>query len=242
MKNITTLLKNICVLIIGLTTVIAQNNVGWQPLGPVEYPVNNIGQINGIARVSQIKFHPSDPKTMYAVTSMGGLFISKDEGNNWSPMGTDFIPQARNASVCIDYTDDRILYFSTGDPHYYSQYSGIWKSTNGGKNWTQSNSGIGNRMAVEMLMSPLDHNVIIAATNDGIWKTTNGGASWAVKKSGGNFTDMVFKPVANSGTIYAISHTEFWVSNDMGESWTRTTISGSGVERGGRVASFTSPL
>lgn len=236
MKNITTLLKNICVLIMGLTFVIAQNNVGWQPLGPVEYPVNNIGQINGIARVSQIKFHPSDPKTMYAVTSMGGLFISKDEGNNWSPMGTDFIPQARNASVCIDYTDDRILYFSTGDPHYYSQYSGIWKSTNGGKNWTQSNSGIGNRMAVEMLMSPLDHNVIIAATNDGIWKTTNGGTSWSVKKSGGNFTDMVFKPVANSSTIYAISHTEFWVSNDMGENWTRTTISGSGIERGGRVA------
>ena len=46
----------------------AQNTNGdWTIKGPVLFPTDISGQINGIGRVSQIKFHPTDNQKIYAV-------------------------------------------------------------------------------------------------------------------------------------------------------------------------------
>jgi len=208
----------------------------WKLVGPVKFPINVSGQINGIGRTTQIKFHPSNASKMYAATASGGLFISNDGGTTWNVTpGTDKLPRTGLASVCIDYTNDQVIYIGTGDPNYYHSDLGVYKSTNGGNSWSPANSGMGTRMAVDLLMSPNDHNVLIAATNDGIWKTTNGGASWSVKKSGGDFTQMIFNP-GNANIIYAATHTQFFRSTDMGESWSLISLPGSGFVNGGRIA------
>lgn len=214
----------------------AQTSGDWTELGPKDFPPHLNWQISGVARISQMKFHPTDPNTLYAVNSMGGIFISRDKGANWTGTGADNLPQTRCSSICIDYVDDQVLYLGTGDPSYYSQGLGIWKSTDGGNTFNQSTAGVGNRLAVEILMSPTNRNILLAATNDGIWKSTNAGASWAVKKTGGDFTDMVLKAAPNSQTVYAATRNEFWRSDDMGENWTRTNLPGTGIQNGGRIA------
>lgn len=104
----------------------------WKQTGPVNFPVNVSGQINGIGRVTQIKFHPSLPNKLYVTSASGGLFNSNDNGNSWTLMGTDKFPAAACASLCVDYTDDNIIYLSTGDPNYYGTDFGIYKTTNAG--------------------------------------------------------------------------------------------------------------
>ena len=104
----------------------------WTAVLPSKFPTNASGQIHGISRVSQIKFHPSNATKMYAVSARGGLFISTDAGANWAvEPGTDFMASARLASVCIDYTNDQIIYLGTGDHNYYYTGNGVMKSTNG---------------------------------------------------------------------------------------------------------------
>src|SRR4051812_26754382 len=188
----------VLILIVFSLPAAAQN---WKQTGPVNFPVNVSGQINGIGRVTQIKFHPSLPNKLYVTSASGGLFGSSDNGNSWTMMGTDKFPSTACASVCIDYTDDNIIYLGTGDPNYYGIDFGIYKTTNGGTTWIAANSNIGNRMALEMLMDPSDHNKVIAATDDGIWRTVNGGASWTNVKPGGAFRDMKRRPGTN--TLYA---------------------------------------
>ncbi|MEP7237142.1 MAG: PKD domain-containing protein [Ferruginibacter sp.] len=209
------LLTCLAVLSLQLT---AQN---WKQTGPVNFPINVSGQINGIGRVTQLKFHPTLPNKLYATSASGGLFNSVDNGNSWALMNTDKFPSTACASVCIDYTDDNILYLSTGDPNYYGTDFGIYKTINGGAVWNPANTGIGNRMALEMIMDPSDHNIVIAATNDGIWRTINGGTSWANVKSGGAFRDMKRRPGTN--TLYAVTANQFWISNDFGVSWGQVT-------------------
>ena len=205
------------------TTTPVNNNGNWQNTGPVEFPTNVSGQIHGIGRVTQLKFHASTANTMYA-TSVWGLWKSTDNSNNWQLMGTDNLPKAACASVCVDRTNDQVIYLGTGDPNYYGRSLGVYKTTNGGQSWLPANSNIGNRMAIEMLMSPTDNNVIVAATDDGIWKTTNGGVSWSQKVVGGQFTDMVFKAVANTTTIFAVTMDgKFYRTTDMGDIWTQIT-------------------
>ena len=77
----------------------------WSPVvGGTNFPTDISGQINGISRISQLKFHPTDPNIYYAITAEGGFFTSTDQGSNWtvSP-GTEWITNSC-ASVCVDYS------------------------------------------------------------------------------------------------------------------------------------------
>lgn len=215
-KNISTLLLTFCV------WFLMAQSTPWQAYGPVKFPVNTVGQINGMGRSTQLKFHPSNPSILYSTSASGGFWISRDTGNNWTSTGTDSLPATKLASVCIDYSNDQIIYIGTGDPNYYYNNYGIYKSTNGGISFSPANTNIGNRMAVEILMSPLDHNTLIAATKDGIWKTTDAGATWALKQTGA-FLDMKFKAVSNASTLYAVTGTQFYKSIDMGDTWVLVT-------------------
>lgn len=210
----------ICVLM-SLSGVAQTSN--WVINGPVAFPPNLTGQINGIGRVCQIKYSPLNPNSIFACSASGGLWKSTNQGNSWFVLNTDKLPSMSMASVCIDFTDSNIIYLASGDPNYYSADLGIWKTTNGGQNWLQANTGIGNRMAVEMLMDPANHLVLIAATNDGIWKTTDGGNTWTQKLVGNSFTDMMWQPLTGSSVMYASSMNKYFRSTDKGETWTEIT-------------------
>ena len=211
----------------------------WTQTGPIAFPTNISGQIHGIGRTTQLKWDPIDDNTIWATTASGGLYVSHDLGANWIVTGTDVLPALNCASVCIDFTDNNIIYLGTGDPNYYYESYGIYKSTDGGATFNPSNTGIGNRMAIEILMKPDNHNILIAATDDGIYKSLDGGAMWIEKKADGAFTDMVFKP-DNDGVIYAIDWDgNYFRSDDWGESWDNLTseiiIPGGGSAEGSRL-------
>lgn len=211
-------------LLLSINTAIAQPVGPWTNTGPLAFPTNVSGQIHGIGRVSQMKFHPTDPNKIYAVSASGGLYISNNNGVAWAPTtGTEVLPTTNCSSVCIDFTDDNILYLCLGDADYYSTDYGIWKSTDGGATWAAANTGIGNRMAVEILMDPTNHDVLVAATNNGIYKTINGGTTWTASNlSTGSFRDMKAKPGSNN-ILYACTATNFYYSNDFGSTWTAAT-------------------
>lgn len=225
------------ILSIWSTVLCAQSLENWTATGPIAFPTNLSGQINGMGRLTQFKFHPTNAAKMYTTAATGGLWLSSDTGNTWVKTGTDNLPITSCASVCIDYTNDQILYLGTGDPNYYSPGYGVWKSVDGGKTWNMSANGMGFRLVVEILMDPRNHNNLIAATNSGIWKSTDAGATWVVKKVGGEFTDMIFKPKSPTNTIYATTKTGFWKSTDMGDTWTTLTLPGdvNGFNNGGRI-------
>ena len=216
----------------------AQMPAPWKLTGPNLFPINASGQINGIGRVCQVQFHPTKPGVMYAVSASGGLWMSNDNAISWASVGTDKMPQTACASVCIDYTNDSIMYLGTGDPNYYGMFTclGIWKTTDAGTTWKQSTTGFGNAIALDILMDPQDHNILVAATNKGIYKSYDAGATWLAKKSGGDFRDMTMKANATTRTLYAVTGSDFFLSNDMGETWQQTLLPYAGAGKGLRVA------
>ena len=194
----------------------------WSAVLPAKFPTNASGQINGICRISQLKFHPSNAAKMYAVSARGGLFISSDSGANWTVTpGTDFMPYARLASVCVDFTNDQILYLGTGDHNYYYSGSGVWKSTDGGVTFSQTS--LTGKLVIEMIMDPTNHNIIVAITNAGIYKTTDAGVSWVLKSAARSFDDLKQK-TPTSRVLYATCNdSAFFRSADFGDNWTQIT-------------------
>jgi PKD repeat protein/photosystem II stability/assembly factor-like uncharacterized protein len=197
----------------------------WTAIGPNSSQMDSSIQMSRSGRMCQLKFHPHQPEKLYAVSGSGGLFVSNDNGVNWHVTGTDALPFGyQPASVCIDYTNDQVIYLGMGDANYASQGHGVWKSLDGGVTWFDSNGGMGNRIVYEILMSPLDHSILIAATDNGIWKSTDEGVTWQLKQSiqGDSFLEM--KPKPGSATIlHACTYSRYFRSDDGGDTWTQIT-------------------
>ncbi len=231
-----TTFRFLLVFLLTASTSSAQSN--WSALLPAQFPTNASGQIHGISRVSQMKFHPTNSNKMYAISARGGLFITSNAGANWSVApGTDFMPSDRLASVCIDFTNDQVIYLGTGDHDYYYSGSGVWKSTDGGNTFTSS--GLSGKLIVEMIMDPIDHNTIVAATNSGIYKTINAGASWTLNSATRAFDDLKMKENNGTRTLFAATtDSAFFRSTNFGATWTQINngiVLPSGVTNGNGV-------
>ena len=208
---------------IGLFHVTAQT-ANWTAYKSAFFPVNSSGQINGISRVSQLKFHPTNSQKMYAVSARGGLFISANAGATWSaaPGCDNLVNGTRFASVCIDPLNDQVIYLGGGDHNYYSSGSGVWKSTNGGNTFTPTT--LTGKIVVELILDPLNNNILVAATNTGIYKSMDAGSTWTLKTTAITFDDMKKKENATSRVLFASTRdAQLYISNDFGETWSQLT-------------------
>jgi GEVED domain/Secretion system C-terminal sorting domain/PKD domain len=219
-KNVNTFLIIVFALFISINSTAQLAN--WTQTSGANFPTNNVGQINGMTRISQLKHHPTDSLKMYAVTAEGGYFTTTDKGNNWAvKAGTENLTGSC-ASICIDVTNEQNVLLGTGDANYYSNGQGILKSTNGGTSFIATS--LTNCLVVHIIQNPLNSTQYIAATNKGIYKSTNSGANWTAKTATTlQFVDMRMNPGTNSQTLYACTkdnNPRLYKSFDFGDTWT----------------------
>lgn len=215
----------------------------WTPVpGGTNFPTNTSGQIHGFCRISQLKFHATDTTKYYAVTGEGGLFMTSDQGANWTVApGTEVLTN-NCASICIDYTNDQHLLLGTGDANYYSNSSaGLMKSTDGGNTFTATS--LSNCLVIEIIQNSTNSLEYLAATNKGIYKSTDGGNNWTASTATNiQFCDLKVNSAVNSQIVYACTREnspKFFRSTNFGTSWTQITsgiIAGTApVQSGARI-------
>lgn len=200
----------------------------WEEIGPIDKPLNGTGQPNGNGRLNTICFHPTDEDEIWVGAPAGGLWKTTDGGQSWSS-NTDDLATLGVSSILIDPTDTDIMYIGTGDRDAGDAPGrGVYKSTDGGINWVQSNSGMGNREVGAMVMHPSNSSYIVAATSGGIYRTQNGGSTWTLESSNTSFyKDIKYKPGSTS-TLYATmtygnTNAGFYRSTNGGDTWTEIT-------------------
>jgi hypothetical protein len=121
---------------------------------------------NGLSggTINALVIDPSDHWKLYADT-----FISTDGGNNWVE------GDLKGLSIrcfAIDATAPKTVYASAVD-------FGIYKSTNGGADWTHLSPGFPPSIEPgNMVISASSPQTIYAATGN-VARSTDGGASWA---------------------------------------------------------------
>lgn len=157
----------------------------------------NTGSVGAIA-VSE-----SDPNVVYVgmgeapvrgvMTSHGdGVYKSTDGGQTWENLGLKMTRQISKITVHPD-NPDVVFVGAQGSPYAANEERGIYRSTDGGKNWAKvhyidANSGIS-----DLSMDMTNPRIIYAAYWDhrrfpwkvksggpgsGIWKSSDGGDTW----------------------------------------------------------------
>ncbi|MES2764599.1 MAG: FlgD immunoglobulin-like domain containing protein [Bacteroidota bacterium] len=177
----------------------------WELMGPT-----NIG-----GRITDIEFNPKNPAIVYAAAASGGIFKSLDTGNTWKPVFDDQAVFSMG-DIAIDPQNPETIYVGTGEAnaqHNAFPGGGVFKSTNGGKSWT--NIGLVGTVAIgRVVIDPKNpQRIFVAAlgsgfgynSNRGIFRSDDGGKTWAKKLYINDSTgaiDVVVNP-ENSNIVYA---------------------------------------
>lgn len=195
----------------------------WSNLGP-----NNIGgRIRAIA--IKPKANPSDPYEIFIGAAGGGLWRSTNGGLTWNPIN-DFLPSLAITCIVIDPTNSNIMYASTGEgqaPVMGLPGAGVFKSTNGGINWTQLADMANQNFVHKLAIVPDKPNTVFAVTRSAqgvgeVWKTTNYGADWDsiyIDFNNGGYTDIEID-ADNPSIIYISGISTLIKSTNGGASFT----------------------
>lgn len=96
-------------------------------------------------------------------------------GNAW-PIWNDR-PQYQYSSLLFDPLDPNVIYIGTFP-------AGIYKSTDGGKTWYESNTGWENDGVFSLVHHPYDTDIIYAGTYNGVSRSLNRGRTWEMWDEG----------------------------------------------------------
>lgn len=199
------------------------NGTTWAPIFD-NYPVSSIGDIG---------LSPSNPDIIYVGTgepnnrqssSFGaGVYKSEDGGKTFKPVGLENTQSI--ARIVIHPRDPNIVYVAVvGHLFGPNPERGVFKSTDGGKTWTNTNFIDNDTGFTDVVMDPGNPNVLYAASyqrrrvpwgfNGGgpgsaIWKTTNAGKTWTKLTGNGLPTNPIIGRIgldvarSRPQTIYA---------------------------------------
>ncbi|WP_350287839.1 thrombospondin type 3 repeat-containing protein [uncultured Croceitalea sp.] len=196
----------------------------WTSLGPVINGEIGIG-LPGIGRINQMAVDPNNPNIWYAGAPSGGFWKSTDAGDSWISLFDDF-PQIGVSGIAINPDDSNIILIATGDDDASDSFSaGVFKSIDGGSNWSQTSINPSNQNKFDTLneiaYDPSNSSIAWVAGTDGLQKSIDGGDTWSVVLSG-DITDFKLKP-NDPNTIYAVSPNQYFKSTDGGAMFTEIT-------------------
>jgi len=121
-----------------------------------------------------IKVAPSNNQVIY-VLGRSALYSSSNGGSTFTK-GSG-LPTSLMNYVAVDPTNAQIAYIARSS---FSTTSGqVFKTTDGGANWTNVTNGLPSIPAVTVAVDPLYPSNVYAGNDLGVYLSTDGGASWS---------------------------------------------------------------
>ncbi len=197
--------------------------------------------------IGRIRVHPKNPDIVY-VAVMGnlwkpnperGVYRSKDGGKTWERILHESA-EAGAVDLILDPNNPRIMYASTWQirRNGYRMDSGgpgshLWKSTDGGDNWTKitHHSGLpkGTLGIIGITVSPVNSErlwAIIEAEDGGVFRSDNAGKTWVkinenrALRQRAWYYSRIYADTQNEDIVY-VCNVGFWRSKDGGKNFER---------------------
>jgi photosystem II stability/assembly factor-like uncharacterized protein len=215
-------------------------------------PARNIGAAIMSGRIAAVAAVTENGRTtVFAGAASGGVWKSLDGGTTFRPVFNQQEVQSIGA-VAIDPSNSKIVWVGTGEAWVRNSVSigdGIYKSTDGGENWTNAGLKDSEHIA-KIIVNPKDGNTVFACAmghlwNDsdagGVFKTSDGGKTWRKVLAGSSPSTgcaMITSSAEQANTLYAAlwdfrryawtfrsggQGSGLFKSTDGGEHWTELT-------------------
>jgi photosystem II stability/assembly factor-like uncharacterized protein len=203
--------------------------------------------------IGAITVSKSDPNVIYAgggeqtvrgnVSSGFGMWKSEDAGKTWTFAG--LLKSRHIPRIVVDPNDHQVVYAAVlGDLYKPTPERGVYKSTDGGKQWKRVLFANENAGATDLIIDPNNPRVLYASTwnvrrtpyslssggpGSALWKSTDYGETWTEISTRKGFPEGTLGIIgitvspSNSERLWAmVEHKEkggVYRSEDGGESW-----------------------
>ena len=165
----------------------------------------------------------------------GGLW-----GVNFLPTPlSDDIPSLVVSSFDTKPGDVNTIFVGTGE-YRVRGGAGLWKTTNGGTNWSYVTLPYPASVFFKVRYDPVNTNIIHLATNVGYFRSVNGGANFS-RTLAGITTDLAVNPSNNAIVYTSILNKGFYKSTNGGFLWDSLETGGAPATNVGRVAISIAP-
>ncbi|MDH5683952.1 MAG: T9SS type A sorting domain-containing protein [candidate division WOR-3 bacterium] len=163
---------------------------------------------------------PDNSQTIWAGTYGGGAYKSEDDGLTWQQKNNGITDQ-RVQGLAIDPSEPNQIYTATTS---YQGSGGIFKTTNGGENWTKVwDSAACSRIAIDISRPS---RIWAGAQYPGyILRSTDYGLNWQIMFNTGNgeMIRSICVDPADSQIVYVGDYSSLYKSENGGSSWTDIT-------------------
>ncbi len=177
--------------------VFAQQAVKFDAATISGLPARNIGSATMSGRVAAVAAVSENGRlTVFVGAASGGVWKSVNGGTTFKPVFDRQSVQSIGA-VAIDPSNSKIVWAGSGEAWTRNSVSigdGIYKSTDGGENWTNMGLKDSEHIA-KILIDPQDSNNVLACATGHVWndndergvfKTSDGGKTWKKVLAGAN--------------------------------------------------------
>ena len=221
----------------------AQTTINSSTFGMMEARWLGPGTMSG--RITAIEGVAGDGKTIYVGTAGGGIWKTTNAGASFIPIFDKYCQSI--GALAIDPKNSKVIYAGTGESNMRNSVSignGLYKSTDGGSNWTKL--GLDNTEHIaDIVINPKNPDIVYVAApgplwssskDRGLYKSTDGGKTFDkilyINEDAG-CADVAIDP-EHPDTVYA-STWEFrrkpyafnsggngsgmWKSTDGGKNW-----------------------
>ena len=179
------------------TVVFSQQATKFDAATVSGLPARNIGSATMSGRIAAVAAVTENGRlTVFIGAASGGVWKSVNGGTTFKPVFDRQSVQSIGA-VTIDPSNPKTVWVGTGEAWTRNSVSvgdGVYKSTDGGENWTNMGLKDSEHIA-KILVDPKDSNSVLACATGHIWndndergvfKTSDGGATWKKVLAGAN--------------------------------------------------------
>ena len=199
---------------------------------------DNVYQVLNGGYITDIEFGTNNPTTGYASyhpeynSNNGVIYKSINNGQSWAQSSTDLPLGIRILKIVVNPNNVNTVYLLSGDGRFACGDANVFRSTNGGVNWTNITSSLSE--ILDVAIDPSNTNTIYVTTMNAdcsnafywsdlvgeIYKSTDDGTTWNTALS--DYTGVIWIDANTTNTIRLIDPREPYPWNDRAGTFTST--------------------
>lgn len=115
---------------------------------------------------------------IYTGSDDGNVNVTFDGGTTWTNVSAG-LPDQYITSIAMVPSDDMIAYVTVSGFKYLDYTPRVFKTTDGGQNWTDISSNLPNIPVNDIITYPAE-NILFVATDLNVWYSKDDGANWTI--------------------------------------------------------------
>jgi len=187
--------------------------------------------------------HPTDPDSVTAAISTGGVYQTTDGGASWSARNAgiraEFLPEGQQYPAFGQCVHKVTRHSSHPERLFLQNHGGVYRSDDEGASWQSIARGLPSDFGFPVVVHPHEPDTIYVfplGGGDGrfppegkarVWRSRNAGESW--EELGTGLSDTFFVGVMrdamctdthdSAGLYFGARNGSVWASTDSGDSW-----------------------